>query len=511
MGYIAGAKNTCMTYRLAVFACLLLVAAPMVAFSQTTPPSPYGALPSPRQLRWQEMEMYCIIHFGENTFTDKEWGNGDEDPAQVNPSAFDARQIVGAAKAGGFKGIIVVAKHHDGLCLWPSATTTHTIAYSSWRGGKGDMVREYRQACDQLGMKMGVYCSPWDRNNAAYGKAAYVALYRSQLRELYSQYGQLFIVWHDGANGGDGYYGGAREKRTIDRSTYYGWDTTWEIARALQPGADIFGDVGPDVRWVGNEEGRAGTTYWATFTPEAPDPGHKPGNGYVKSELATEGTRGGAYWMGAECDVPLRPGWFYHASQDSLVKTPTELLDLYYASVGRGADLDLGLAPDKRGQLDAHDVASLRVFGDWLRQTFAVNLAQHASITASNIRGRSAAHFGPAFLLDDDRYSYWATDDSVHTPDIVFDLGSPQSFNVVRLRENIKLGQRVDSFAIDISVNGVWTEIVRGTSIGPNKLLRLREALSAQKVRLRITGSPVCIALSDFGLYREPDAALGAR
>lgn len=483
---------------------LFSVIASVLAFSQTTAPKPYGPLPSKAQLRWHEMEMYCLIHFGVNTYLDHEWGYGDEDPKLVNPVRFDAGQIVGAAKAGGFKGIVVVAKHHDGLCLWPTKTTDHNISHSNWKNGKGDILKEYRVACDQLGMKLGVYCSPWDRNNPEYGKPGYLKIYRDQLKELYSNYGALFISWHDGANGGNGYYGGARETRNIDRTTYYDWDSTWAITRRMQPGAVIFGDVGPDIRWVGNEEGHAGATCWATYTPQAPDAGRKPSNGYVKSELATEGTRNGAYWMPAECDVPLRPGWFYHASQDAQVKTPSALLDLYYASVGRGAGLDLGLSPDKRGLLNESDVAALKGFGDLLRRTFTVNLARGARVKASNTRGHADALFGARFLLDDDRYSYWATDDSVTTPEVVLELAGDKTFNVIRLRENIKLGQRIEGAAIDIMAGNQWKEIATATSIGSNRLIRLNKDITARKVRLRITTSPVCIALSDFGLYKEP-------
>jgi alpha-L-fucosidase len=459
--------------------------------------------------------MYCMICFGINTYTDHEWGYGDEDPSMVNPVGFDARQPVAVAKAGGFRGIVIVAKHHDGFCLWPTKTTPRNISRSPWKNGKGDMIREYQRACAALGMKLGLYCSPWDRNNAAYGTEAYIDIYRAQLKELYTNYGPLFISWFDGANGGDGYYGGARERRTIDRTTYYGWDTTWKITRQMQPGAVIFGDVGPDVRWVGNEQGHAAETSWAAYTPQAPDPGRKPASGYSKYELAPEGTRNGECWMPAECDVPIRPGWFYHASQDGQVKTPAELLDLYYASVGRGADLDLGLAPNKQGLLDIHDVRSLKTFGGLLRQTFAVNLAAGARLKASNVRGNDKAHYGSAFLLDQDRYSYWATDDSVTTPSVEFDLGTPKTFNVIRLRENIKLGQRIDSVAVDIYEGGSgaptgsgrasagWRQIASATSIGPNRLIRLGHNITAARVRLRITGSPVCIALSDFGLYRE--------
>ena len=488
--------------RLLIAAFLITVGT--AAFCQQAP-KPYGALPSQRQLNWQQTDMYCIIHFSVATYTDKEWGYGAEDPKIFDPSNFSAMQIVGAAKAGGFKGVVIVAKHHDGFCLWPTKTTTHNITESSYKNGKGDILREYQQACQQLGMKMGVYCSPWDRNNPLYGKPEYVTqVYRNQLRELYTNYGPLFMSWHDGANGGDGYYGGAREVRKIDRSTYYGWDTTWAITRKMQPGANIFGDVGPDVRWVGNEEGHAGVPYWATYTPHAPDEGKTPANGYVKDYEGTEGTRNGKYWMPAECDVPLRPGWFYHQSQDGQSKSAYTVLDLYYKSVGRGACLDLGLSPDKSGRLSDEDVAILKQFGQILKQTFAVNLAKGATFKASNIRGGNELKFGPANLLDDSRYTYWATNDAVTTPVLTIDLHQEKTFNVIRLRENIKLGQRIEGAAVDVWEHSQWKEIATVPSIGANRLIRLPQNITASKLRLRITASPVCIALSDFGLFKEP-------
>ncbi len=467
-------------------------------------PKPYGPLPSKGQLIWQETEMYCIIHFGPDTYTDKEWGYGDEDPAIFNPTNFDAMQIVGAAKAGGFKGIVVVAKHHDGFCLWPTKTTEHNISKSPYKNGKGDILQEYRDACNKLGMKMGVYCSPWDRNSALYGKPEYVTeVYRKQLEELYSHYGPVFISWFDGANGGDGYYGGAKEVRKIDRSTYYGWKDTWAIPRRMQPDAALFGDVGPDVRWVGNESGHAGVTCWATYTPHAPDEGKEPGNGYTKDSEGIEGQRDGKYWMPAECDVSLRPGWFYHKNQDDKVKTIDTLMSLYYQSVGHGACLDLGLSPDRRGLLFQRDVRYLNGFGASLKYTFQHNLLKGAKLTASNIRGRNKAKFGPAHLLDNDRYSYWATDDNVNTPQLIVEMHRAEVFNVIRLRENIKLGQRIDAVAIDAFLNGKWKQIAEATSIGGNRLIKLPKDIKSSKVRLRILKSPVCIALSDFGLYKE--------
>ncbi|TFF35610.1 alpha-L-fucosidase [Mucilaginibacter psychrotolerans] len=482
---------------------LLFLLLPVIAFGQSAP-KPYGPLPTKGQLQWQETGMYCIIHFGPTTYKDKEWGYGDEGAGIVNPTQFSAMQIVGAAKAGGFKGIVVVAKHHDGFCLWPTKTTDYNISNSPYKNGKGDILAEYRAACDKLGMKMGVYCSPWDRNNALYGKPEYVTnVYREQLKELYTRYGPLFMSWHDGANGGDGYYGGAKEVRTIDRSTYYGWDETWGITRLLQPNAAIFGDVGPDVRWVGNERGQAGVTSWATYTPHAPEEGKRPGNGYVKDYEGTEGHRDGKYWMPAECDVSLRPGWFYHKDQDDKVKSPDTLLSLYYQSVGRGASLDLGLSPDTRGLLNDNDVRSLKEFGDILKYTFKKNIAKGATITASNVRANNKKLFGTANLTDADRYSYWATDDNVTNPQLVIDMHTPKFFNVIRLRENIKLGQRIEEVVVDAWLRGKWEQIATATSIGGNRLIRLPKMIKSSKVRLRVTKSPVCVALSDFGLFSQ--------
>jgi alpha-L-fucosidase len=481
----------------------LILLSSLMAIGQSAP-KPYGVLPTQRQLKWQETEMYCIVHFSMATFTDKEWGYGDENPQIFNPAHFNAMQILGAAKAGGLKGVVVVAKHHDGFCLWPTKTTDHNISKSPFKNGLGDIVKEYELASRKLGMKMGVYCSPWDRNNSIYSKPEYVTeVYRKQLKELYSNYGSLFMSWHDGANGGDGYYDGAREVRKIDRSTYYGWDTTWAITRKLQPGAAIFGDVGPDVRWVGNEEGHAGETCWATYTPHSPEKGKKPGNGFVLDYEGTEGTRGGEYWMPAECDVPLRSGWFYHQSQDGQSKSAYQLVDLYYKSVGRGACLDLGLSPDKSGQLTDEDVNSLKQFGQIINKTFALNLAQGATFTAGNVRGNNSVKYGPEKLSDNDRYSYWATDDAVTKAQLIVNLHTPKTFNVIRLRENIKLGQRIDSISVDAWQNAKWARIASVTSIGACRLIRLPQTVTSSKVRLRIS-SPVCIALSDFGLFMEP-------
>lgn len=467
-------------------------------------PVPFGPVPSAAQLQWHETGMYCIVHFGPDTFTNKEWGYGDEDPAVFNPKGFDAMQIVGAAKSGGFKGIVLVAKHHDGFCLWPTKTTGHNISKSPWKKGKGDLVEEFKKACDKQGMKFGIYCSPWDRNSALYGKPAYVDIYRAQIKELYTKYGPLFISWHDGANGGDGYYGGAREIRKIDRTSYYGWDTTFALVRKLQPDAAIFGDIGPDVRWVGNEEGHAGDTCWQTYTPVAPEEGKKAANGFVKSWEATSGHRDGQFWMPAECDVPLRPGWFYHAKDDNKVKTAYELFDLYFKSMGRGAGLDLGLAPDRRGVLHENDVKVLKSFGDLLKQTFEKNLVLGARFDPSNTRQNNDLLYGTAHLTDADPYSCWITDDEYKEPVLTIDLKEETTFNIIKIRENIKLGQRVDSLTLYAWNVNKWKKIAAVTSIGSLRLIRLPEFQTTKRLRLVINSASASPAISEFGLYAEP-------
>ncbi|MGA2596412.1 MAG: alpha-L-fucosidase [Bryobacteraceae bacterium] len=422
--------------------------------------TPYGAVPSPRQLRWHEMETYAFLHFTVNTFTNKEWGYGDEDPSIFNPTAFDPDAIIAALVEGGMTGVIVTAKHHDGFCLWPTKTTDHHIV-------KGDIVRDISAAARRAGLRFGVYLSPWDRNNAQYGQPAYIDIYRGQLRELLTNYGPIFEVWHDGANGGDGYYGGAREKRTIDKRTYYRWPETWELVRKLQPDAVIFSDVGPDIRWVGNENGYAGETCWETFTPIGEDGGPaSPGD--VRTSESNSGTRHGKLWMPPECDVSIRPGWFWHEAENGKVKTPDQLMDLYFKSVGRGGSMLLNIPPDRRGLLHENDVASLKAFGQMKRAMFRTNLGPNVPVT---------------------------------TPSTTFELPARTTFSVIRLREDIRLGQRVEAFAVDAWEGTDWRTIAQATSIGNCRLLRLDAPVSTSRVRLRITQSPVAPALSDFSLF----------
>lgn len=462
------------------------------------PPKPYGPLPSREQLLWHDMEFYGFLHFTVNTFTDKEWGYGDEPESVFNPTAFDAEQIVGTAKQAGMKGLILTAKHHDGFCLWPSKYTEHSVKNSPWKGGKGDVVREISDACRRQGLKFGVYLSPWDRNHKDYGRPEYVTYYRNQLQELLTGYGPILEVWFDGANGGDGYYGGAREKRQIDRKTYYGWPETWALVRQLQPDAVMFSDAGPDVRWVGNERGIAGDPCWATVSSDDWCPG------FADKKQLNAGLREGLRWLPAECDVSIRPGWFYHASQDTKVRTPENVVQLYFASVGRGANLLLNLPPDRRGLIYDNDVATLQAVRKHLDATFAKDLAAGAKLVASNIRGGDA-QFGPEKLIDGDKTTYWTTDDAVTTPEVVLDLGRPVSFNVVRLREAIRLGQRIDHFALDAWQNGQWQQFAEADAIGAQRLVRT-EPITTDKVRLRVTKAAACPAIAELGIFCEPTA-----
>ena len=485
----------------------LLLAAPAALtagsplFAGTSAPAPYGALPSERQIRWSKLEFYNFLHFTVNTFTDKEWGYGNEDPAIFNPTAFDADAIIEALKAAGSKGAILTCKHHDGFCLWPTKTTDHSIKHSPYKNGKGDIVREISEAAARHGLKFGVYVSPWDRNQASYGTPQYIQIYRQQLRELLTGYGPIFEIWHDGANGGSGYYGGANETRTIDKLHYYDWPNTWKMERELQPNAAIFSDVGPDVRWVGNEKGIAGETCWATYTPHSPNGGPGAPGDVVEAEN-TSGTRNGKYWMPAECDVSIRPGWFWHPSENGKGKTSRQLLDLYYESVGRGASFLLNVPPDRRGLIYDTDAESLRQFGQALRSTFGSNLARGARASASNTRNNDRA-YGPQNLLDDNRFTYWATDDSITTPTVAIDLAKPATFDLVRLRENIRLGQRIGEFAVEIWKDNAWTAFGHGTSIGLCRILHSPSPVTTRRVRVRITKAPVCPELSEVALFRE--------
>jgi len=450
-------------------------------------PKPLLPVPSERQLARLELEYFGFLHFSVNTFTDKEWGYGDEAPSLFNPSGFDARAIARTAKGAGMRGLVLTCKHHDGFCLWPSRFTDHSVKGSPWRNGRGDVVKELSDACREEGLKFGVYLSPWDRNRADYGRPEYLVYFRNQLTELLTNYGEIAEVWFDGANGGDGYYGGARESRLIDRSSYYGWPELFALVRRLQPRAVIFSDVGPDLRWVGNENGYAGETCWSMYTPVG-ERGGPPSPGDTRYQEAIEGHKDGLRWMPAECDVSIRPGWFYHENEDTLVKSPDQLFDLYLSSVGRNACLLLNVPPDRRGLLHEEDVRSLQGLKKMLDETFRTNLAS-----------------GQAANLTDSRHdTYWSPEDSVGA--FTLEFASPIGWNLLLLEEAVRLGQRVERFRVESWDGRLWRDVWNGTTIGAKRIVRLPE-LSSKKVRVSILAARGRPLISEVGLYLAPPTA----
>lgn len=459
---------------------------PAGALSQPRLPAPWGATPSPRQRIWHDRRMYAFIHFSMNTFTDKEWGYGDEDVRLFNPTDFDPDQIVAAAKAGGLTGLIITAKHHDGFCLWPTMLTEHCIRNTPYKDGKGDIVGELEQACRRAGMAFGVYLSPWDRNRADYGRPSYIDYYRAQLTELCTRYGELFEVWFDGANGGDGYYGGARETRTIDAPAYYNWPSIIALVHELQPRACTFDPLGADIRWVGNEDGHAGDPCWPTMPDEPYD--------QIKGN---SGVRGAALWWPAETNVSIRPGWFYHADEDTQVKTPQKLMEMFDQSIGHGTTFHLNLPPDRRGRIADRDVSSLKAFGDAVRTTFARDLALGVVASASADIGGTAAR-----AVDGNLDSFWCAPAEARDASLTLNLAPGTRFDTIRLQEWLPLGLRTTRFAIDISQDGTtWQQVAEKEMVGPQRLVRLPIPVSPRRVRFRAVEAEAGPTLREFALF----------
>ncbi len=462
-----------------------------------SPPKPVIPIPSERQLAWQEMEFYGFIHFSINTFTNAEWGYGDKSPSLFNPIALDTRQWAKVAKEAGMKGIILTAKHHDGFCMWPSKYTEHSVKNSPWRDGKGDLVKELADACREYGLKLGIYLSPWDRNHPDYGKPEYVTYFRNQLTELLTNYGDVFEVWFDGANGGDGYYGGANESRRVDKRSYYDWPTTVELIRKLQPNAVIFSDAGPDVRWVGNEHGHAYPTTWSPLLRDEVYGGMPE---YAKEY--SMGQENGTHWVPAEADVSIRPGWFYHKNEDDKVRSLKTLLDIYYKSIGQNSSFLLNFPVDRRGLIHENDVKQLKKLTDQLKRDFATDLAKNKSVEATNERGGSD-QYGAENLLDGNKESYWATDDDVIEASVTIDLGSPTAFNRFLVQEYIALGQRVKSFTVEAEIDGQWQMLDEQTTIGYKRILRLDDVV-ASKIRFTVKDAKACPVISNIEVYNAP-------
>lgn len=436
-------------------------------------PTPYGPIPNENQLRWQEMEMYAFIHYSLNTYTNQEWGFGNEDPKLFNPSDLDCRQWARVCKQAGMRGIIFTAKHHCGFCMWPSKYTEYSVKNAPWKNGKGDVVRELAEACREEGLAFAVYLSPWDRNHPGYGHKEYITYFRNQLRELLTNYGDLFEVWFDGANGGDGWYGGANETRKIDRTTYYEWAETYKMVRELQPKCLIWNDGGDrgDLRWVGTEAGNVGETNWSLLNH----------GGKVTWAMLHYGLEDGDSWVPGETNTSIRPGWFYHDTENDHVKSLSKLMDTYYKSVGRNSTLLLNFPIAPNGRI--HPTDSLRgiAFAKMIREVFKDNLTQYAQITR--------------------------TDSS-----LTYTFPTPTAFNRFLAEEDIAFGQRVKKFALEACVNGKWQPLTDAlsengdglTTIGYRRIICF-PTIKATKLRFTILDTKAAPIISRVGIYLAPD------
>ena len=445
-------------------------------------------------MRWQEMEYYAFVHFSLNTYTDQSWGYGDEDISLFNPTELDCRQWARMCKEAGMKGIILTAKHHCGFCLWPSQYTEYSVKNAPWRDGKGDVVRELADACKEYGLKLGIYLSPWDRNHPDYGKPEYITYFRNQLTELLTNYGPIFEVWFDGANGGTGYYGGADENRKIDRTTYYDWSNTYKLIRKLQPNIVIWNDGGDrgDLRWVGTEAGYVGETNWSLLN----------GTGEVERDMLHHGLENGDSWVPAEVNTSIRPEWFYHPGEDVKVKSVPQLMDTYYKSIGRNGTLLLNFPIMPNGLIHENDEKAALEFAKAVKKAFAVNLAENAKAEASNVRGNSKEFLADK-AINGDKYTYWATDDSVTRASLTMDFGKPTTFNRFLAQEYTRVGQRVKAFTVETLADGNWHEVAQATTIGYKRILRF-PTVTATQLRFNIVDSKSCPVISNIGIYNAP-------
>lgn len=462
--------------------------------------------PSQRQLKWQQLEFYAFIHFTVNTFTDREWGLGNEDPAIFDPQELDADQWVEVCKSAGMRGLILTCKHHDGFCLWPSRYSEHTVEKSPWKQGSGDVVKEVSNACKSHGLAFGIYLSPWDRHDSRYGTDEYNTYFKNQLRELLTSYGDIFCVWFDGACGE-----GPNGKRQI-----YDWDGYYRVIRELQPDAVIC-VCGPDVRWVGNEAGHCRKSEWSVvpeylrdrekIQEKSQQVDDTEFRRQIRSEDEDLGSREvirnaeNLVWYPAEVNTSIRPGWFYHSNEDDKVKSLQELLEVYYNSVGGNANFLLNIPPDRRGRIHEEDVKRLRELGQVLRSTFQDNLADGVSAEASESMDNEHTVIN---LFDGNPDTFWSPGLGTEQAAINIDLGIEQTFNRIVLQEHISSGQRVESFKVEYQSAGDWKGLCRGTTIGYKRILRFNE-IEARYLRLTILESRWCPTLSGFEVYLGPN------
>ena len=455
-------------------------------------PEPSFPIPTAQQLEWQQLETYAFIHFGLNTFNDMEWGYGNSHSYTFNPTSIDCEQWVLTLKAAGMKGVIFTAKHHDGFCLWPTETTDYSIKNTYYKDGQGDLVRELSEACRKHDLKFGIYVSPWDRHQSEYGYQGYVDIYHKQIEELTSNYGELFEFWFDGANGGTGWYGGADEMRSIVAEKYYNYEKAREIVWSHSPNAAIFGGTVPTLRWVGNEKGFAEPTQWCMYKTDF--------QSLNDEKRLVRGFKDGDAWLPAEVDVSIRPGWFYHESEDAQVRNVEQLMDLYFNSVGHNANLLLNFPVNQEGRIPFIDSANAVNWYQKLQKDFSNNLLKGCKVTASNTRSR---RFDPKYVTDEDYTTYWATEDGVTRAELIFDFPQATAFNRLLLQEYIPLGQNVEAFYLDYYFNGKWLpiEINEPTStIGYKRLLRF-QTVKADKLRIRFKVFKGTLCINRVGAF----------
>jgi len=447
-------------------------------------PAAIEPVPTQQQLAWHDLEFYWFIHFGPNTFTNKEWGQGDEPADAFNPTALDCNQWAQIAKQSGAKGIILTAKHHDGFCLWPSEYSKHTVRESKWKDGKGDVVKDLSEACKANGLLFGIYLSPWDRNHPDYGTPEYNDVYVNTMTEVVTNYGPVFEFWWDGANGE-----GPNGKKQV-----YDFHRFEKEIRKLAPDAVVFSDIGPDVRWVGNERGIAGTTNWNLLDTA----GFTRGAGAPSSDTLNQGNVNGKNWIPAECDVSIRPGWFYHAEEDDKVKTPEQLFELYLKSVGRGSSLLLNVPPDRRGLIHANDSAALIGFKRYRDESFANNLFKNINVEYTNAQGDPIQiHFSEAFDKN-----YLQTGSSANA--ITVEPEKTVTINCIQLKEYIPLGQRIKQFSCVLKNGDEIVRTIRGTTIGHKRLLTF-EPTSVTSLEIIIEDTKGNALISDIAAFRIPD------
>jgi len=463
-----------------IFTLLLLSACTQMLHAQKT----NEPEPSAKQLQWHDLEFYLFTHFGPNTFTDLEWGEGTEKEEVFNPTQLDCRQWCRIAKAAGAKGIIITAKHHDGFCLWPSQYSTHTVAQSKWKEGKGDVLQELSDACREYKLKLGIYLSPWDRNHPKYGTDEYNDVFINMMKEVVTRYGPLFEFWWDGANGE-----GPNGKKQV-----YDWHRFEHTIRSIAPNTPVFSDIGPDIRWVGNEKGFAGTTNWNLLDTA----GFKRGEGAPPADTLNSGNYNGKNWIPAECDVSIRPGWFYHANEDDKVKTPEQLFDLWLKSVGRGANLLLNVPPDRRGLIHEKDSAALMGFKKIRDESFATNLAANAKKETfyDNML------FTKQFFADGDVKTFEKNIDYKKTS-YWLRFAKGQNINCIVLREAIEQGQHVSGFSIELLDGVKVLQTINGTTIGRKRIITF-PSKEVSAVRFTVTQTKATPLISEIEVYSIP-------